>query len=736
MKMYTKIIEEINPLMLIASLMILSFAFTVSAEDELDDDIETVTIIGSQSDVAGAASVITNEDLQKVMDTDIHKILSAVPGLYFRTEDGYGLRPNISIRGTSIDRSAKVTIMEDGILVAPAPYTSASAYYFPTTARINSVEVLKGPSAISQGPSTIGGAINLISTPIPEVSSGRFVQEIGENGMKRTHAYAGMNSGNLGALVEIHEHQTDGFDSIANVGGDTGFDKSDIMFKARYDSGDHSLTLKFVEVDESSNQSYVGLSQASFESNPRMRYGLTQYDVMNNDGDQMSLTYAGSIGNFDIVASKWSNDYHRDWFKVDKANNSGVTNADGSSIGTGINNVISAANGGSTVAQGILDGTVATEVKLKHNNRYYTNEGIQFKIMTEIGMHAVTFGYRDMEDSESRYQSYECFDQSATGTNSALVSCGTNYTGSNNRLRVSEATSYYIEDKITLGKLALSIGHRSEDYDQVENRWDDGAPTRTQLASGYPKTKDGDHSTTGFGATYELNDKVQLVAGFHEGMTAMFGTEPETADNMELGFRYADGTTGVEAFYFESDYQSLKAACTNSQGGSCDEGDVFDGGAVDVSGIELSASMVVAGLNGVSYPLGVTYTSTDATFGNSFDDDGEYWGVVAAGDDVPYVPDSSLALVAGFTGTNGLTGNMRYVSNGSSCSTAACGTYQTIDSHSYLDLSLRKALNANMDLYVVIENMLDNEDVVARAPKDGIRSQKPRTMKVGFSLNF
>ena len=145
---------------------------------------------------------------------------------------------------------------------------------------------------------------------------------------------------------------------------------------------------------------------------------------------------------------------------------------------------------------------------------------------------------------------------------------------------------------------------------------------------------------------------------------------------------------------------------------------------------------VVAGLNGVSYPLGVTYTSTDATFGNSFDDDGEYWGVVAAGDDVPYVPDSSLALVAGFAGANGLTGNMRYVSNGSSCSTAACGTYQTIDSHSYLDLSLRKALNADTDVYVVIENMLDNEDVVARAPKDGIRSQKPRTMKVGFSLNF
>ena len=116
MKMYSKIIEDMNPLMLILALMVLSFAFTISAEEELDKDVETVTIVGNKSDVAGAASVISNEDLQKVMDTDIHKILSAVPGLYFRTEDGYGLRPNISIRGTSIHRSAKVTIMEDGIL--------------------------------------------------------------------------------------------------------------------------------------------------------------------------------------------------------------------------------------------------------------------------------------------------------------------------------------------------------------------------------------------------------------------------------------------------------------------------------------------------------------------------------------------------------------------------------------------------------------------------------------------
>ncbi len=720
---------------LILGLLMLLSVLAISSEIYAESqEIETVTIIGKKADVkelSGSGQIVSNEELLKAMDTDIHKILSAVPGVYFRTEDGYGLRPNISIRGTSIDRSAKITLMEDGILVTPAPYTSSSAYYFPTSGRINSVEVLKGPSSISQGPSTIGGAINMISTPIPEVNSGKFTQEFGQNGMLRTHAYYGGVSGNLGGLVEIHEHKTDGFDSIANVGGDTGFNKSDILIKARYETGDHSLTFKMLEVDEVSDQSYVGLSGASFNANPRLRYGMTQYDEMNNDGDQKSLTYLGDFENIRVIASTWSNDYHRDWFKVDKANN----NSD-HGVGSGINNVIAVANAGNANAQAILEGELAVQVKLKHNNRFYTNEGYQFKVITDINNHSLTFGYRDMEDSESRYQNYECFDQGSNGINSALYDCSTGYTGSNNRLRVSEATSYYIEDKITLGNLILTIGHRSEEYDQVENRWNDGVPTRTQLASGYPKTKDGDHSTTGFGATYDVNENLQLVAGFHEGMTAMFGTDPEKADNMELGLRYSKGDTSLETFYFESDYKNLKAVCKNSQGGDCDDGDVFDGGVVDVSGLELSASHIFEGSDGTIYPVALTYTSTDATFANSFDDDGDYWGVVATGDDVPYVPSSSLALVVGFVGSSGLSGNVRLVDNGSSCSTAACGINQNIEAHSFIDLNLRKPLNDKTDVYLIMENLLDHEDIVARAPKDGARSQKPRTLKIGFTFKL
>ena len=160
---------------------------------------------------------------------------------------------------------------------------------------------------------------------------------------------------------------------------------------------------------------------------------------------------------------------------------------------------------------------------------------------------------------------------------------------------------------------------------------------------------------------------------------------------------------------------------------------VFSGGEAEVSGLELSASWLMEG-DGISYPLAVNFTSTDATFKNSSESD--YFGVVAAGDDLPYIPDTQFSVVAGFISDNGMSGNARFVNVGSSCSIAACGTYNEIESHSYLDLSLRKSVNDSTNVYVILENAFDAEDLISRAPSEGARSQKPRTIKLGVSLDF
>ena len=128
--------------------------------------IETVTIIGKKSaavDVPGSAHVIDTEELQTFVNSDVLRVLRTVPGVYVQEEEGFGLRPNIGIRGSGLDRSSRIALLEDGVLIAPAPYSAPAAYYFPTQRRMSAMEVLKGPSSIRVGSRTTGGAVNMLS---------------------------------------------------------------------------------------------------------------------------------------------------------------------------------------------------------------------------------------------------------------------------------------------------------------------------------------------------------------------------------------------------------------------------------------------------------------------------------------------------------------------------------------------------------------------------------------------
>ena len=65
--------------------------------------MENVTILGTsykKDDIAGGANVIAPSDLQAFATGDVGRALRRIPGASIQTEDGYGLRPNISIRGT------------------------------------------------------------------------------------------------------------------------------------------------------------------------------------------------------------------------------------------------------------------------------------------------------------------------------------------------------------------------------------------------------------------------------------------------------------------------------------------------------------------------------------------------------------------------------------------------------------------------------------------------------------
>ena len=719
-------------LILIALTSISFLLFTSEVE------IETIEIIGSAEDakqVAGSASVITEEDLETYEYTDIHKILSNVPGVNFRPEEGYGLRPNISIRGTYADRSGKITLMEDGVLIAPGPYSSSSAYYFPTAGRIAGVEVLKGPAAISQGPYTIGGAINLLSTPIAEESGGLINQELGEDGTSRTHLHYSLVGNNAAMLIESHTWQTDGFDSIKGSSADTGFDKDDLVIKLRLNTDADAdvyqeLNIKYQDSDEDSDQTYVGLADADFRRDAHQRYGLSAYDNMDNSHETTSFNYLADFGDLEFSATMYDNDFARNWFKVDKIDNNKVYGH-----GNGINNIIAAANAGEATASAILNGTnaEAVEIKLKNNNRAYTNEGTDLKVQYKTENQTLTMGYRDTEDSEDRFQVY-AYTPWLNGQLGALTVGSNPGYSSNNRLTTAEAQAFYINEELNMGALTVNFGYRSEDWTIVQERYVDSARSAINTEKGYPKTlSDNDNSLMGFGATYDMNDNTQLFFGFHEGFTPTGGgADPEEADNLELGVRYSKDNTYMEAVYFDTDYQNMFGECTASGGatGSCEIGDTFNAGQASISGLELVVKTEMTSSSGIKYPLSAIYTSTDAEFDNTFDSD--FWGSVTAGMEIPDLPDSQLALQAGFETENGLSGSATFYSYGSTCSVASCAAGTEIDSYNVIDASLTKAVNEAMDVYMVVSNVTDETDVIARAPKNGARAQMPRSILVGI----
>ena len=143
---------------------------TSSDKDDWSGFGEEIIVDGDQEKPreAGSAYVVEESDLELFEYDDVERILLQVPGVSTRGEDGFGLRPNIGIRGANSDRSAKVTLMEDGVLLAPAPYAAPAAYYFPMSTRFVGLEVFKGAAATRYGPNTVGGAVNVLTREIPD----------------------------------------------------------------------------------------------------------------------------------------------------------------------------------------------------------------------------------------------------------------------------------------------------------------------------------------------------------------------------------------------------------------------------------------------------------------------------------------------------------------------------------------------------------------------------------------
>ncbi len=719
--------------------------------------VEVISVIGLTGDpnaIPGSADLLNAEDLAVHDYADITRLLRTVAGVNFQEEDGYGLRPNIGMRGTGLDRSEKITLMEDGVLIAPAPYAAPSAYYFPHTGRMAGVEVIKGAAGVRYGPRTQGGSLNLFSTPVPEAFSGTLGLWAGDEGIRRGHGYVGGmtdldNGVRFGGLIEAYLDSADGFKTIDGFdGASTGYEIEDYVGKLRLefrtDGIDHMFELKGQVSDEVSNETYLGLTDADFAADPFRRYAGSQLDQMNADHSEVSLRYRGEFSNgLTLSAVAYSTRFGRDWFKLDSVDPDGAGPAGSVSISALLEDPVTHSDAFDVVLGGAGFVSADNALRVKHNNRDYSAQGIQMELAGDLTAggadHAWRVGMRLHRDDMDRFQWLERF----RIEDGVMVQTRADAPGTDsNRIESAEALALFIQDEIAFGNWTLTPGLR---YERVELRREDfgkADPDRTG-ANLTVRSNTVDALIPGLGVRYDVNENLTLFGGVHRGFAppapGSTSQEPEDARNWEFGARYGREHWSVEAVGFVNQYENLIGSCTNSTGGGCSIGDQFDGGEVDVHGLELTADADLGSLLGwsVSVPLRGAYTWTQAEFQTGFNSGYEPWGIVEAGDMVPYIPEQQGFIAIGLeTARYGGEIAMSWVEEVRTVAgQGVIAANQRVEGHTVADFSAWYAVSEQVRARLSVRNLTDETYAVARQPA-GLRPGAPRAVLLGVAMQF
>ncbi len=685
----------------------------------------------------GSADFISSTELKKFNHNDINRVLRTVSGVNIQEEDGFGLRPNIGLRGTGVERSSKITLMEDGVLIAPAPYAAPAAYYFPSVHRMSSVEVRKGSSQIKYGPYTTGGAINFISSRIPYQFTGNAEIGAGQFNSQRLSASIGDTQGNFGYIVESYIQRNDGFKELDN-NGLTGFDVKDflgkIMFKTDSDAKVfQKVTGKIGYYDEISEETYLGLSEEDFRVSPFRRYASSQNDVMEADQLQLSLQHFAQLSSsIDITTSLYKNEVNRNWYKLDKVN------------GIGIGSILDAPDDFNTEYL-IIAGTDSEDdaLSVKANNREYYSRGIQSILGTSFNTrslnHEVEIGLRYHEDGMDRFQWVDGYSMQ-DGT-MILTSSGTPGTESN-RIESAYATALFIQDNITFNKWKITPGIRFENI--ILKRDDFGKNDPNRIESDLT-TKRNVLSVfiPGIGFNYELNYSTNLFGGVHRGFAppspgASEGTEEENSINYEVGVRFEnDDAQKLEFVTFFNNYSNLLGTdlAAGGGGGSTDQ---FNAGEVQVFGIELGmGANMTSSVSELQIPIHFNYTFTSAEFKNSFESGYDPWGSVSEGDEMPYLPRHHFnigvdafykKLTASISGTG--TSKMRTIAGSEDIDVVP-----NTDSYFLIDFSTSYQITSTTKFVLDVRNLTDKTYLVSRRPA-GLRPGLPRMIQAGIKLSF
>lgn len=687
--------------------------------------VEIVESADTLQTIPGAVNILKQEELFESHVFNVNEALRKIPGVNVRDEEGFGMRPNIGIRGMNPTRSTKTLLLEDGIPLSYAPYGDNASYYHPPIERFASIEVLKGPSQIMFGPQTISGTINYLTPNPPAKPGGSLSFTGGTREFYDGHFNYGGTVGDFGGLLDITHKESEG------ARDNTHSDINDFNVKGVYDiNASNALTLRANYFQEDSQVTYSGITDAEMH-NFGIRYNPFKNDRMQTDRWGTSLTHQFSFNNDVTLTTNayWSH-FHRDWWRQSSTTTDtqcGNAFRDNRLAGNAVN----------------VDGCDSTQGRLRDYYAYGVEPKLHVNHKTLGIDNELDMGFRAHYEEQFRVQENR---KPLTGP----VTIG------ENNERGTDAYSGFAQNKFILGDWSLTPGVRIEHVDfsrlnKLNNKGGESVLTEILPA---------------FGITHNPNDQITTFFGFHGGFAPprvedeVSGTGkpinvgPEKSWNYELGVRTKPYTGAkLDATLFHADFQQQNAVGSIAGGTT-----PLATGQALYQGVELFGRQDFGALfdsdHNVYFQAAYTWVGT-AEMTSDFRClavDGSIPGACVGGivpgaregNRMPYSPKHTLTSTIGYSHPQGFDVHLETVFVGEQFSdfantpaAAANGNGQLGKIDGYVVLNLGTTYHVkplNTDLFVSLKNLLDEEYIVDRTR--GILPGSPRLVQAGFKVNF
>ena len=622
-------------------------------------------------ELPGSGDYISREQVSKYNFKNINDILRNTPGVYSREENGFGIFPNISLRGVNTLRSAAIDLLEDGINIAPAPYSAPDAYYSPLAGKMHAIEVLKGSSQFRYGPHNTGGVINYVTTPIElgekyfgEVSYGSFND-------KTTHAYGNYGlSGSYGSVAilgEMYFRENDGFHDFNGSVDSNGFYKQE-----HYGSDDAggllnmapmvkllwqlpttrnvTIELKGAHNSLDYNAGYTGLTEADFNADPYQRYVGSQLDNMNsNSYNYYAKLRADISNNVKNNLTFYYNQFARDWFKLNKVGATGDVDS--------LQSVVSKAYTESDDLN-VLKGLTAGQVQYKNNDRQYYAYGIMnetdLNFSTDVFGnnidHDLKIGVKYHYDKITREEQLHTFNQAVGGALSVAQATGgadddSGTTNSSDRTEKSKGYALYFEESAKYGKFTASFGSR---FEYVKQHY-----RNTTAAAGSTSNIEETIYTfsPGGGLVYKHDENMMFFGGVYKGVNLPgpgssrddgSPLNPERSLAKELGVRYTAPSIAASLTGFHTNFSDVIVIDNSNTGGNPD-----NAGKVISKGLEFSGAYEPENIlpkGDISFYANYTFTNANLDGASTTTDSESIFAGGRDGSNVPYIPEHVLSF--------------------------------------------------------------------------------------------